>query len=106
MLHKKGGKPLVAAEDRMSSSSDINSYSNLVCIRHPQYTGEQNPDLSCKICCSKFVAKIRAEQAMKFERTWTTTGSSHKSHNFQPMKANSAEKNSSKRQVTFDGSWV
>ena len=78
---------------------------NLVCIKHPQYAGDSNPDLSCKICCSKFVARIRAEQASKFETTWTTLSKTTAS-DFQPMKVSEPSAKSAKRQANFDSSWV
>lgn len=36
--------------------------SNIVCFKHSQYRGDTAPDLSCKMCCSMFVARIRADQ--------------------------------------------
>lgn len=88
----------------MSSQATINT-SNLVCIKHPQYRGESNPDLSCKVCCSKFVAKIRAEQASKFEATWNNEGKK-KLDEFKPMNLSNSTSQPTKRKANFDGSWV
>jgi hypothetical protein len=83
------------------------SINNIVCLRHPQYTGADSPDLTCKTCCSKFVARIRAEQKDQFEATWNHTGSAA-SKEFQPLKPamSSDAKASPKRQANFDGSWI
>jgi hypothetical protein len=35
----------------------------LVCIKHPTYDGESSPILSCKACCSIFIASIKARGA-------------------------------------------
>ncbi|MCX6104838.1 MAG: hypothetical protein NTY08_03295 [Proteobacteria bacterium] len=35
---------------------------NLVCIRHPEYDGAASPVLSCKVCCSIFLAEVRSRQ--------------------------------------------
>lgn len=32
----------------------------VVCIKHPKYDGKESPVLSCKTCCSTFVAAIKA----------------------------------------------
>lgn len=32
----------------------------LVCIKHPKYDGKESPVLSCKTCCSTFVAALKA----------------------------------------------
>jgi hypothetical protein len=88
----------------MSSQVSVNA-SNLVRIKHPHYKGESNPDLSCKICCSKFVAKIRAEQSSKFEATWNTAAKANQT-DFQPMSLSNSVSQSSKRKANFDGSWV
>ena len=81
------------------------SANNLVCIKHPHYDGGSNPDLSCKTCCSKFVAQVRANQVQKFEATWNTTSNSTKD-DFQPMKISEPKATSSKRQANFEGSWI
>jgi hypothetical protein len=39
-----------------------NLMNNIKCLKHPHYDGHKSPDLACKVCCSKFVARIRAEQ--------------------------------------------
>ncbi len=36
---------------------------NVVCLRHPQYKKENPPDLSCKVCCRKYVDNILEKQA-------------------------------------------
>lgn len=87
------------------SSQSINNASNLVCIKHPHYHGDTNPDLACKVCCSKFVAKIRAEQASKFEATWNTSTKA-KMEDFKPMNVSNTTSQSTKRKANFDGSWV
>jgi hypothetical protein len=83
---------------------------NIVCLRHPQYNGSDSPDLTCKICCSKFVARIRAEQKDQFEATWNQAGPSaaKDAKNFEPLKpAHAADVTSSpKRHANFDGSWI
>lgn len=33
--------------------------SQIVCLRHPLYRGTTQPDLSCKTCCTRYIAKIR-----------------------------------------------
>jgi hypothetical protein len=80
---------------------------NIVCLRHPKYDGQSSPDLTCKTCCSKFVARIRTEQQSQFEPTWNAQSSSISS-GFQLIKptAVDAEKTSAKRQANFDGSWI
>jgi hypothetical protein len=35
----------------------------LHCIRHPEYVGEGSPVLSCKTCCSTFIAAIKVKAA-------------------------------------------
>jgi hypothetical protein len=89
----------------MSKQSQI-ATGNLVCIKHPHYTGETNPELSCKVCCSKFVARIRAEQAMKFETTWTTSLPATKKADFQPMKISQPSSKQAKRNANLDSSWL
>lgn len=34
-----------------------------ICIRHPKYDGIPPPVLSCKTCCSRFVAAIKERSA-------------------------------------------
>jgi hypothetical protein len=34
----------------------------VLCFRHPQYTGQTSPDLSCRACCSIFIEAIKAER--------------------------------------------
>lgn len=38
---------------------------NVVCLLHRNYNGSIAPDLSCKTCCSRYVAVIRSEVAQK-----------------------------------------
>lgn len=78
---------------------------NLVCIKHPHYQGDSNPDLACKTCCAKFVARIRAEQSEKFESTWNTT-SLKSNDDFQPLRPSDKQAKTPKRHANFDGSWV
>jgi hypothetical protein len=80
---------------------------NIVCLRHPRYDGVDSPDLSCKTCCSKFVAKIREDQKNLFEPTWNSE-KSQKNRDFKPMnmKSEPAKAESTKRTTNFDGSWI
>lgn len=34
----------------------------LVCFRHPTYTGDVPPELSCRACCGIFIAAIKADR--------------------------------------------
>ena len=81
------------------------SAANIVCLRHPKYNGIDSPDLNCKFCCSKFVERIRAEQAKLFEVN-TSMASKSRSSDFSPLSAPRAEQSSSKRQANFDGTWI
>ncbi len=36
---------------------------NLICFRHPDYVGTSSPVLSCKTCCSLFLAELKARNA-------------------------------------------
>ena len=36
---------------------------NLVCFKHPQYRGVDSPVLSCKTCCSIFIAAVKEQNA-------------------------------------------
>ena len=38
---------------------------NVVCLKHRTYDGSSTPDLSCKTCCTKYVAHIKAGVAKK-----------------------------------------
>jgi hypothetical protein len=80
---------------------------NIVCLKHPRYDGVASPDLSCKVCCSKFVARIRAEQQKLFEPTWNQNAG-EKNAGFTPtdFKSDANKSTSSKRQANFDGSWI
>jgi hypothetical protein len=72
--------------------------SNLKCIKHPSYSGDSSPDLSCKICCSLFVAKIRNDHAQMAKKSFEKISQ-------DPRKGdlNSYNKPSYK---SFDGSWI
>ncbi|RZA22253.1 MAG: hypothetical protein EOP10_15750 [Proteobacteria bacterium] len=37
----------------------------VVCMRHPKYDGQKNPELRCKACCSIFVNRIKALNAQR-----------------------------------------
>lgn len=37
----------------------------VVCLRHPKYDGQKNPELRCKACCSIFVNRIKAINAKR-----------------------------------------
>ncbi len=39
--------------------------SKIVCMRHPQYDGVENPDLRCKSCCAVFVQRIKLMNAKR-----------------------------------------
>jgi hypothetical protein len=45
---------------------------NIICIRHPQYKGTDSPTLSCKTCCSIFLAEIKAKQEQSPTGTLST----------------------------------
>lgn len=32
---------------------------NIVCIRHPHYTGSSSPVLTCKTCCSLYISAVK-----------------------------------------------
>lgn len=80
--------------------------SNVVCLKHSQYRGETAPDLSCKMCCSMFVARIRAGQAAKLEdqRVESQTPTS----SFKPLLVGepAAAKPAAAPKPSFDASWV
>jgi len=40
---------------------------NLICFTHSDYTGSENPVLSCKTCCQIFLAALKVHQAKKQE---------------------------------------
>ena len=31
----------------------------LICIKHPFYNGENQPELTCKTCCTIFICKVK-----------------------------------------------
>lgn len=81
------------------------SAANIVCLRHPKYNGIDSPDLNCKFCCSKFVERIRSEQAKLFEVN-SSIASPGKQSDFKPLSSPRGEQASSKRQANFDGIWI
>ena len=38
---------------------------NVVCLKHRSYDGSATPDLSCKTCCTKYIAHIKSGLAKK-----------------------------------------
>jgi hypothetical protein len=40
---------------------------NVVCLYHRNYDGSTPPDLSCRSCCSKYIAYIKANLTKKAE---------------------------------------
>lgn len=75
---------------------------NLTCFKHRTYKGDSAPDLSCKTCCTMFVAKIRAEQNSKFEQLH-----SKMSHSFSPLMEENVKVSSENLPVRkFDSSWI
>jgi len=41
---------------------------NIVCIKHPRYKGKGTPVLSCKTCCSLFIALMQAKNQVHLDR--------------------------------------
>ncbi len=80
------------------------SVPNLVCMRHPNYRDTESPDLACKVCCAKFVSRIRAQQEVEFSALNNTVKNT--SNDFRPLSAGATKTESEKRHVTFDGSWI
>jgi hypothetical protein len=37
----------------------------VICFRHPDYVGSAAPVLSCKTCCSLFLAELKRQHAEK-----------------------------------------
>lgn len=37
---------------------------NLICIRHPHYDGNSSPVLTCKTCCSLYIAAVKEKNGM------------------------------------------
>jgi hypothetical protein len=53
----------------------------VVCMRHPKYDGQANPELRCKACCSIFVNRIKAineKRAMDVAAWLDSKAHSHK----------------------------
>lgn len=69
----------------------------VVCFKHPQYRGESAPDLSCKMCCSMFVARIREDQL-----------SQQAGQSFKPLVKEDAPQKApaSGEAKQFDSSWI
>jgi hypothetical protein len=92
--------------------------SNITCFKHSTYRGDTPPDLSCKACCSKFVARIRAEQSAKFEELQKVSRSSpvtNSQSETQSLRMASSEvkpsalkpvQKTSAQKSTFDASWI
>jgi hypothetical protein len=38
---------------------------NLICFRHPEYQGTSSPVLSCKTCCTIFLAVLKTQAEAK-----------------------------------------
>lgn len=77
---------------------------NLVCLRHPKYDGLESPDLNCKVCCSKFVDRIRADQRKLFDAPGSSLDKAQ--NEFKPLQVTKIERAEPKRQINFDGSWI
>jgi hypothetical protein len=83
-----------------------------ICMKHPRFDGHQTPDLTCKACCSKFVSRIREEQAVMRSRLpseaepTAPTAQSRDVNHFTPLVAHATNKAAANRQSNFDGSWV
>lgn len=39
----------------------------LICIKHPDYKGSENPNITCKTCCKIFIAAIKKYQMQKLD---------------------------------------
>ena len=75
--------------------------SNIVCLKHRKYTGEGSPDLSCKACCSMYVARIRRDQADLLESV-----TSAPSDSFKPLSNSAKKAPESQSMPKFDSSWL
>ena len=95
------------------------SISKIICMKHPSYDGVKNPDLTCNACCSKFVIRIRAEQAETAERAevaknlrqvsvLSTSNSEtvRKPINFAPMFESTNSVSKGPRGTNLNGSWI
>jgi hypothetical protein len=91
----------------MELGSDFMSTSNLICFTHPHYHGESSPDLTCKVCCSLFVAKIRDEQRLETEKVNLAKNQADQ-RGFRPMSDAQVGKDQAKpaKSGNFDGSWI
>lgn len=77
--------------------------SNVVCLKHSHYRGETAPELSCKMCCSMFVARIRADQAAQLDNK-NIEASTMK---FQPLMGEPLTKPAATpKKANFDTSWI
>lgn len=58
---------------------------NLLCIRHPRYLGQQHPDLMCSACCTIFLRRKELTERMRQKKNsrrksiykWLTLGGSN-----------------------------
>ncbi len=77
--------------------------SNVVCLKHSHYRGETAPELSCKMCCSMFVARIRADQAAQLE----SKNIDISTMKFKPLMDESlAKPAAAPKKANFDTSWI
>ncbi|SMF72938.1 hypothetical protein [Pseudobacteriovorax antillogorgiicola] len=37
----------------------------MICFRHPEYAGDETPELKCQCCCKIYVDRIREENHRK-----------------------------------------
>lgn len=77
--------------------------SNVVCFKHPVYRGETAPDLSCKMCCSMFVARIRADQIAQQDKS-SSVEPMFKPLTSEPRMTKAPASGEKKRD--FDASWI
>ena len=75
--------------------------SNVVCFKHRNYNGDGSPDLSCKTCCSMFVARIRKEQALLLD-----SRKEQLSTDFAPLTSALMTLPEGNNIPKFDSSWI
>lgn len=46
------------------SSKKLNPV-KITCIRHPKYTGQSTPELSCKVCCARYIAVVTEAESQR-----------------------------------------
>lgn len=68
---------------------------NVVCFSHPEYNPMNPPDLTCRLCCQKYIAKIKENQ--EFFK-------SQKSYGQMPFTSNKG-KRASKSSGIFEGNF-